>query len=340
MFRLKKCRATYIALVSSLALPAMAAAPSFPIVASFTTTLEPGVFHGFFLGFPNADHGYVAEITPLRPAEAVIEQFLVQPEFDGTQWNDVLRVQLRSTDAPLKVHIRAYETSPLPVFSAFATTLQPGFPHGFLLGDSTAERGFVTEITPLDSEESVIEKYLVQPEFDGANWNDMLRVQLRSIDAPLDAHIRVYEATDLPVVTEFTTTLLPGESHGFSLGDASADRGYITDISPLQASTDGAHIERYLVQPEFDGMQWNDVLRIQIPIDEPALEVHVRVYAVESLAGGAITGVLPKRIVCINQTTGQTVVIRDRATTWDCEAAGLSVRPKDRILQKITGVAD
>jgi hypothetical protein len=84
-----------------------------------------------------------------------------------------------------------------------------------------------------------------------------------------------------PVLTDFNTTLQPGVWHGFVLSPASVKRGYVAEISPLQPSIDGAHIERYVVQPEFNETQWNDVLRVQIPLDNPALEVNIRVYSIE-----------------------------------------------------------
>jgi hypothetical protein len=83
------------------------------------------------------------------------------------------------------------------------------------------------------------------------------------------------------VATNFDTTLEPGVWHGFVMGPSSLKRAYIAEISPLQPSVDGAHIERYVVQPEFNGREWNDVLRVQIPAGNPALTVHIRVYAIQ-----------------------------------------------------------
>jgi hypothetical protein len=56
--------------------------------------------------------------------------------------------------------------------------------------------------------------------------------------------------------------------------------------------------------------------------------------------GGSVTGVDPRRVTCTNLTTRQTIVIGDRARSWDCEAAGLVVNPGDKIQQTITGRAD
>jgi hypothetical protein len=167
--------------------------------------------------------------------------------------------------------------------ASFNTTLEPGVWHGFVIGPSSLERGYIAEISPLQPSVggAHIERYVVQPEFDGVQWNDVLRVQL-PLDTPaLEANIRVYQTARLPIVTQVNTTLEPGVWHGFVIGPSSLERGYVAEISPLQPSVGGAHIERYVVQPEFDGVQWNDVLRVQLPLDTPALEVNIRVYRVK-----------------------------------------------------------
>jgi hypothetical protein len=56
--------------------------------------------------------------------------------------------------------------------------------------------------------------------------------------------------------------------------------------------------------------------------------------------GGSVTGTRPGKVVCLNVTTGKLVIIRDKATAWDCEAAGLVVHPGDTIVVTILGKAD
>jgi len=53
-----------------------------------------------------------------------------------------------------------------------------------------------------------------------------------------------------------------------------------------------------------------------------------------------VTGVSPTKVLCHNVTTGQRVVIRDGATSWDCEAMGLIVHTGNTIRQTVTGTAD
>jgi len=61
--------------------------------------------------------------------------------------------------------------------------------------------------------------------------------------------------------------------------------------------------------------------------------------AVPVSVGGSVTGISPNRVVCKNLTTGQTVVITDHATSWDCKEAGLLVTPGNIVTQTITGPA-
>lgn len=58
-------------------------------------------------------------------------------------------------------------------------------------------------------------------------------------------------------------------------------------------------------------------------------------------AGGSSTGVVPKRVICRNLTTGQTVTIKaTEGDSRDCVDAGLDVRPGDQIIQTTTGSAE
>jgi hypothetical protein len=168
-----------------------------------------------------------------------------------------------------------------PIFTEFTTTLQPGVRHDFILGPSSAKQGYVPVITPLQrsTKDATLQDYEVGPEFDGVQWNDVLHVQIPGTYSPMPVNIRVYGTGNLPIATEFTTTLQPGTWTGFTLGPSSATQAYIPVVTPLQASVVGASLQTNVVEPEFDGVLWKDVLRVQIPSDEPALQVNIRVYA-------------------------------------------------------------
>jgi hypothetical protein len=204
---------------------------------------------------------------------------VIQPEFNGTIWNDVFRVQTRPGDPVLNVRVRIYDVSALPVVTQFTTTLQPGVWHGFSLGSAAADRGYVTEISPVTLAEAVVEDYRVQPEFDGSAWNDVLRIRTRPGDPSLQVHIRVHETGALTPCFTYTADLAPGVLHGFLLGTSANARAYIAEITP-QTDVE-AIVERCSIQPEFNGSIWRDVLRVKITAGSPAMAAELRVYPVE-----------------------------------------------------------
>lgn len=251
----------------------------------FNATLSPGVWTGWILGPSSSNRGYVPEITPIGPSVngASISNYVVQPEYDGTQWNDVLRAQIRATQPTTDVNIRVYNVSGLPLATNFNTTLQPGNWAGWVLGPSSSDRGFVPEISPLNPSVNGASVYsVVQPETNGTVWIDVLRTQIPATQPPTAINIKAYEVSGLPLVANFNTTLIPGNWGGWSLGPSSVDRGYVAEISPMGPNVNGASIEKYIIHPEYDGTQWIDVLRVQISANQPPTPVNLRVYAIQA----------------------------------------------------------
>jgi hypothetical protein len=256
--------------------------PPTPIIEEFVITLYPGDSNTIFLGESSANRGYVVEVSPLHASvDGAHVEHVVRPEYYGA-WYDVLRVQIPSYDPALQVSIRVYETSKLPVIADATGEYFPGVLHGTYTAPSSLNRGHVVEVTPLEPSVTAarVEEYIIHPEYFGAGavWNENVRVRMSSENPVMAVNVRVYETSKLPIVTDLTATLQPGVWHGWILGPFSQRRGYVAEISPLEPSTDGAHIERYVVQPEFDGVQWNDVVRVQIPFFNTELDVRIRVY--------------------------------------------------------------
>ena len=80
---------------------------------SIEAVLEPGIWHGFSLG-PSSEVGaYVTKIIPMEPAKdgSSIEKSVVQPESDGTNWHDVVRVMISSNQERLRVRILVYKVT-------------------------------------------------------------------------------------------------------------------------------------------------------------------------------------------------------------------------------------
>lgn len=56
---------------------------------------------------------------------------------------------------------------------------------------------------------------------------------------------------------------------------------------------------------------------------------------------GEIPGITGARIICLNETTAEKVLIRNESgSAFDCEAAGLDIRPGDTISLQIAGTAE
>jgi hypothetical protein len=121
----------------------------------------------------------------------VIEKIHFQPEYPG-EWIDVLRLQIPESQPALRVKVRVYETSPLPVLMDFETTLQPGDWQGYDVQPSKAQAGYVVEVSPLEDFDAAAELALVQTEFDGKTWTDVLRVMTWADRPPLRVNLRVY----------------------------------------------------------------------------------------------------------------------------------------------------
>lgn len=269
-------------LLPAIAMPGRTRPPS-AVVADFNTRLQPGVYHGWVMRPSSAEGGYIVEVTPLqkpRPnAGNYVQLARVLPEYDGASWNDVLRVQLPEGSAALTVNVRVYETSRLPVLTEFDTVLEPGVWHGFSLGQAAENRAYVGEVTPLEAGEDgdFISKIHFQPEYPG-EWIDVLRLQIPETQHSLKVHVRVFTTANLPVAADFDTILEPGAWQGYFVQPSKVKAGTVVEVTPLD-EIDGA-AELALVQPEFDGKTWNDILRLITWEDRPPLRVNVRVYTI------------------------------------------------------------
>lgn len=89
---------------------------------------------------------------------------------------------------------------------------------------------------------------------------------------------------DVQIVSSFTTTLQPGVLHGFILGPVSTIRGFVAEVSPLDPSDDGAHVQSF-VQPEFNGSVWYDVLRVQLLASSTPVNADINVYSLSVKSG-------------------------------------------------------
>jgi len=94
-------------------------------------------------------------------------------------------------------------------------------------------------------------------------------------------------ATSTPVITgagsrspraaSFPLHLIGNAWSGIFLGETNYPWGYLVDVTPLEPSVDGAHIESY-IQTWFDGTQWVDYVFVGLPVLNASLDVQVDIY--------------------------------------------------------------
>ena len=251
-------------------------------VANLNATLEPGVLHSWVIGPSSMCGAYIVEVTPKRPAVdgAYVQTAVVRPEYDGATWNDVLRVGIPPEHPPLKADLRVYQICELEVVFEAEETLIAGDWMGWIVGPASLDRGFVVEVTPLEPSVAgaYVEKAIVQEEHFMGAWQDVLRVQLAADLPDLRVHLRVFATDTLPVLAEYEIELQPGAWTGTLLRPSAGPGAYVVEINPCDEALAGEFVERLSVQPEFNGKQWNDVLRLLTPADQPPLRVQARVY--------------------------------------------------------------
>lgn len=245
--------------------------------------LEPGEWQGYYVRQSSACGGYMVEVSPLERSVdgAYVAKALVQPEYNSLAevWWDVLRVQIPADQPALPANVRVYSSCPLPVVLDEDIALEPGFWIDRPLGPSSQDRGYVVEMTPLQpSNDGASMEAMVRQEFLMGEWNDVLRVTISPLTEPFTAKLRVYSTAAMPVSAEFEIELQPGEWTGLPLQLSSVKGAYVVEVNPLEAPKGSQWLEQAVVQPEFDGTKWHDVVRLLLPEGQPGLNVQVRVY--------------------------------------------------------------
>jgi hypothetical protein len=250
--------------------------------SSFTATLHSGEVEKFVLGPCATDGGYLVDVSPLEGSTdgAHIEQHIL-PEFDGEIWVDVLSLTLPEQAAPLLVRVELASTVGWPVAFQQTLTINPGDWPGFIIQESARDAGYVIEINPLSPGRvgDHVEKVLVNPEFPPPIWWDVLRLQITPDQSPLSAEVIIYQTPpNLPVATRYELEAEPGVWYGVALGESRDRAAYVVEVTPLIYIDN--QVERYTVQPEFNGQTWNDVVRVSIPPDRPPTTIQVTVYRI------------------------------------------------------------
>jgi len=283
--------AILVLLVSVLPTPAMQSVSAKSGAWNFHATLKPGIWHSFHLGPSDSGVVYIVDITPLhKSVDGAYIQSEIKPKYDGSEWNDMLEVLLPEPFPKQQVLITVYALSGLETRLDATDTLQPGIWQGYVIAPAAdTTTAYLADIDPLEPAASgaTFERIYIHPE---APWDnilsDVLRVQTQTwLPDDLAVRMRVYLAPDLPLISDLNITLHKSDLWaGYLIGPSSLKRGYVVrsislDPGPEIQPTD---LNQYIIQPEFNGITWNDVLRIQAGnqgADWEQVEYNFKVYA-------------------------------------------------------------
>jgi len=164
-----------------------------PIVYQSRLSLEPGVWQGNVFGKSSDQGAFVVEVSPIGAGVRgdTLQRFMINPEFPGG-WQDVLRIQIPQSQAPMQADVTIYRT-PLAFLRAELTPrLQPGEWYTSILGLSEKQIAYIVKVAPLSTYDDQVESYGVQTMFMVSDWYDVLRVKIPADRQAMDVNLRVY----------------------------------------------------------------------------------------------------------------------------------------------------
>ena len=244
----------------------------------------------FVLGPASDQRTYAIELSPLDDVPTGVEAF-VQPKWDGTSWNDVLYVRTTGGASSLTVNVRVYALEGFPIISETTSDIPPFGSVDLNIADSVANSTMGFDASPLSPGGSelqtnrctLFEPRLTcieqRPVFGPSAWSDVITVANPS-PVPVTASLQAYDLSQLPLHSEFEFSFNAGELTGLILGSASDNRAYVAEITPLDPGAAGGYIDAF-IQPEFFNNEWIDVLRVIPSLQNPTINVQVRIRRIE-----------------------------------------------------------
>jgi len=290
-FKVLTAAVIIVLLLSILPTPAVQTVGAKSSPWNFHVTLKPGIWYSFHLGPSDSGAVHIADITPLtKSTDGAHIQSVIKPKYDGSEWNDTLEVLLPEPFPKQQVLITVYTLRGLETRMDVTDVLHPGVWQGYVIGRASDTTGpYLADIDPLEAsvKGATFERIYIHPEAPWENrfW-DILRVQTKpSLPGDLDVRMRVYLAPRLPLVSDLHITLRKDDLWtGLIIGPSSLKRGYVVRAISLDPGPEilPSDLNQYIIQPEFDGRTWNDVLRIQAgnqDADWEQVEYNLKVYA-------------------------------------------------------------
>jgi hypothetical protein len=246
----------------------------------FVKVLRGGIWERVVLGPSSLSSGTFVDITPLAPSsDGAHVEHKIMPEYDGTQWVDVLWMIVPEPVKPLPVRVDVYSTADWPIVFNDTLDLDPGDWIGYVVNEVSYPGAYVIDINPQGkpSAGTGIDKAVVQVEYCWDQWWDVLRIQALPNQEWITTDVTIYNTGDQKPAIEFETKLLPGVWHGFYVGPSKDRAAYLLEVEPLNQIV---QLERFVIQPEFNGETWNDVARLITLDDGVDMDVRIRIYAI------------------------------------------------------------
>lgn len=234
-----------------------------------------------YLGSCGETGGYLVEIIPgpLAPDGAYVVQTIL-PESDGQMWMDVLTYSAPGVTSPIPATARIRRITDWQIAGRYLLELSGGAWIGTEVSASALGAGYLVEINPLEPQPygSRIEQARVLPEFYDNKWHDVLRLRVPEDQQATPVEVIVYTAPSSLSKSSFELKLKPNDWPGSGLDMTSSQAAYLVGIKPL-TPMEGV-IEKVVVQQEFDGRQWNTVLRAALGATQTTLHLKILVYKV------------------------------------------------------------
>ena len=249
-------------------------------------TLLPGGWQAYQIGPSSSPWGYLVDVTPLEPAvNGAHVEWKILPEYYGAQWVDVLWLRSPEILQPLPLLVDLISTEGWNVIYQADVELTSGDWAGFgmfpvRVGQDPPAAGVldINVTAPNQEPGTAIQAVRVQPEFPG-EWLQVARLQLTGAKDKLPARLVYYNPGALAEQAFYLeTTLSPGVWSGWSVSASEARQGYLVEVIPLEALDN--EVANSVVQPEFNGQTWQDVLRVYVPEGRPRLDAIIRVYSI------------------------------------------------------------
>lgn len=165
-----------------------------PRVGDVTTTVQPGGWDGLLdLGRSDAERAFAVTLIPLEPAKgSTYFDHTVQPEFDGSAWNTIVRVASPGDmTGPSRIRVLAFEV-PTTALAHTVESREAGGAEGrTAVGPARHDRAYVAGIEPLEAPRGTtyIGRWALQPTYDRRHgWRTVFSL---TPPAELQAALRV-----------------------------------------------------------------------------------------------------------------------------------------------------